>query len=337
MWCSVISPPVAKGVIVKVKDTQSFIEVARAIHGDRYDYSETQYLGAQEEIWIICKTHGKFRLAEAGSHYRSGKRPCGCRRCGDDSRMVSHQCECGKVVGRDDWNYVRKCCVPCSRTIRSEEERTSQCHNCGKPCYNRGYKVVHCSNTCKLQTDKKKSVLVTEPCVVCGTLVTKKRYLANPVKSTCCSNACQKQWSIVANRGPGQTANIDWVARSKKAKAKYYKKASRERFAKSEYKKWLRIASKYLVNNEQTPWERRCTSASNLLSHRMNPSSRRKAFSENTDWQKSTREAIKKINAKSKRSMKCKWTKKATAISGTLRRRRDLLNAKKLTWQPIAG
>lgn len=220
--------------------------------------------------------------------------------------------------------------------MRSKEERISQCRHCGKPCYNRGYKVVHCSNSCKIETDKKKSVLVTEPCVVCGTLVTKRRYLAKPVKATCCSNAHQKQWAMVANRGPGNPGCVDWIARSKKAKDRYRKKASRERFDKSEYKKWLQVARNRLVNNEH-PWKRRCASASSMLSNRMNPSSRRRLFSKNIDWKKACSEVMKRINAKTKRSMECDWNKKATVIAGTLRRRRDLRNARKNTLQHTEG
>ena len=38
----------------------SFIEKARAIHGDKYDYSKTVYAHSQERVIITCKEHGAF-------------------------------------------------------------------------------------------------------------------------------------------------------------------------------------------------------------------------------------------------------------------------------------
>ncbi len=37
-----------------------FIEKARKIHGDKYDYSQIDYKTAQTKIKIICKEHGEF-------------------------------------------------------------------------------------------------------------------------------------------------------------------------------------------------------------------------------------------------------------------------------------
>ena len=44
----------------KRKDTNEFIERAREVHGDRYDYSKTVYKGVLNPITIICKKHGEF-------------------------------------------------------------------------------------------------------------------------------------------------------------------------------------------------------------------------------------------------------------------------------------
>ncbi len=42
------------------KTTEQFIEEAKVIHGDRYDYSQTNYINNHEKVHIICKTHGGF-------------------------------------------------------------------------------------------------------------------------------------------------------------------------------------------------------------------------------------------------------------------------------------
>jgi len=44
----------------KIYDTESFIKKAKEVHGDLYDYSETVYTKAHDNLIIICKEHGKF-------------------------------------------------------------------------------------------------------------------------------------------------------------------------------------------------------------------------------------------------------------------------------------
>ena len=46
--------------INKTKSTEDFIEEARAIHGNKYDYSKVKYNGAHEKVCIICPEHGEF-------------------------------------------------------------------------------------------------------------------------------------------------------------------------------------------------------------------------------------------------------------------------------------
>lgn len=56
--------------------TEGFITKARAIHGDRYDYSEVKYYRANEKVKIICPIHGAF-WQRPTSHY-DGR---GCAKC----------------------------------------------------------------------------------------------------------------------------------------------------------------------------------------------------------------------------------------------------------------
>jgi len=62
----------------KQSNTKEFIEKARAMHGDVYDYSRTVYSRAIDKVDIICKKHGPFNQ-RADSHL-SGQ---GCRSCPD--------------------------------------------------------------------------------------------------------------------------------------------------------------------------------------------------------------------------------------------------------------
>ena len=41
-------------------NTLSFIEKAREIHGDKYDYSQVEYAGNEHRVTIVCPVHGSY-------------------------------------------------------------------------------------------------------------------------------------------------------------------------------------------------------------------------------------------------------------------------------------
>jgi hypothetical protein len=60
-----------------VYTTDEFIEEAKKIHGDRFDYSKVDYKSATEPIIIICGVHGEF-LQTPSDHKNQGS---GCKKC----------------------------------------------------------------------------------------------------------------------------------------------------------------------------------------------------------------------------------------------------------------
>lgn len=40
--------------------TDEFIEKSRLVHGDKYDYSKTEYESSRKKVCVICKEHGEF-------------------------------------------------------------------------------------------------------------------------------------------------------------------------------------------------------------------------------------------------------------------------------------
>lgn len=68
--------------IGKVGSNDFFISRCLGVHGDRYDYSMVEYVGADASVCIICKKHGAFSQ-RAVSHMR-GK---GCPKCGIEDRV----------------------------------------------------------------------------------------------------------------------------------------------------------------------------------------------------------------------------------------------------------
>ena len=60
-------------------DTETFIQAARAVHGDSFDYSEAVYRGSKRKLKIICRVpgHGPFFIKP--NHHLSGTP--GCQEC----------------------------------------------------------------------------------------------------------------------------------------------------------------------------------------------------------------------------------------------------------------
>lgn len=58
---------------------ENFIKKAKAIHGEDYDYSKSQYTNAKDKIEIICKQHGSF-FQIVNNHLRGH----GCKKCGEE-------------------------------------------------------------------------------------------------------------------------------------------------------------------------------------------------------------------------------------------------------------
>ena len=58
------------------KPLEQFIEEAKKIHGNKYDYSKVQYKNNKEKVEIICPVHGSFW--QTVKHHLNG---CGCPMC----------------------------------------------------------------------------------------------------------------------------------------------------------------------------------------------------------------------------------------------------------------
>jgi protein-arginine kinase activator protein McsA len=56
--------------------TEEFIEKAKQIHGEKYDYSKVEYVNANTKVYVICPIHGEFWVTPA-NHLRER----GCSQC----------------------------------------------------------------------------------------------------------------------------------------------------------------------------------------------------------------------------------------------------------------
>jgi hypothetical protein len=65
------------------KTNEDFILDCIKIHGDRYDYSNTEYKGNLEFVNILCKKHGEFK--QKASKHLQGQN---CKKCASEENMV---------------------------------------------------------------------------------------------------------------------------------------------------------------------------------------------------------------------------------------------------------
>lgn len=93
----------------KVKlTTEQFIDKAREVHGDRYDYSKTNYVNLRTPVVIICREHGEFEQIPRNHIY--GK--ANCFKCGKEAMGLSKRrplpdiLETFKRIHGDKYEYV---------------------------------------------------------------------------------------------------------------------------------------------------------------------------------------------------------------------------------------
>ena len=72
-------------------NTEYFIKRAVEIHGNRYDYSKTNYIGSEQRVCITCKEHGDFYQI-ASNHLCGANCPeCSKKESSDKLRMSTHE------------------------------------------------------------------------------------------------------------------------------------------------------------------------------------------------------------------------------------------------------
>lgn len=64
--------------------TEDFVNKAKAIHGDIYNYSKVDYTRSHDKVVVICKIHKDFKIT--ANNHLNGK---GCPKCGEIRRRKS--------------------------------------------------------------------------------------------------------------------------------------------------------------------------------------------------------------------------------------------------------
>jgi len=121
---------------VPYRDTASFIKRAKEVHGDQYDYSNTEYIKTMEKVTITCKIHGPFQQL-ANSHL-NGR---GCRQCANNQRKTTELfIKQAQIVHCDRYDYscveyvsaANRVIIICRK--HGAFEQKPSCHLSGQGC-----------------------------------------------------------------------------------------------------------------------------------------------------------------------------------------------------------
>lgn len=80
------------------KDTPHFINNAKKVHGDKYDYSRVKYKTLKTKVEIICRKHGSFW--QTPNNHITGN---GCPQCGLDDKQKT-KAELNREFESNKWN-----------------------------------------------------------------------------------------------------------------------------------------------------------------------------------------------------------------------------------------
>lgn len=85
------------------KNTDEFIKEAKAVWGDKYDYSKTEYINSNSNITIICPVHGEYTQI-ARSHLLYG-----CKKCYWDKQKLTQESFINKCkkIHHDEYDYSK--------------------------------------------------------------------------------------------------------------------------------------------------------------------------------------------------------------------------------------
>mgnify|MGYP000671014435 CR=1 FL=1 len=138
--------------MVYQKTLEDFIQKARLVHGERYDYSKSVYKTANDKILITCKKHGDFSQTACAHTGGAGCNKCAIERqsARQKNKPVRQSITAEQFISRsklkhgDKYDYSRvsfkgmheKVCILCPRhgefwcTPRNHASRGFDCRAC---------------------------------------------------------------------------------------------------------------------------------------------------------------------------------------------------------------
>jgi hypothetical protein len=85
------------------KTTEEFINDAKNIHGDKYNYSKVNYINNKTKVTIICPIHGEFNILPTNL-----LRGQGCGQCSHSRKITQEEfIQRARTVHGDKYNYSK--------------------------------------------------------------------------------------------------------------------------------------------------------------------------------------------------------------------------------------
>lgn len=127
---------IEKNINGRRKTKEWFIEKARKVHGDRYDYSKVEYINNHTKVCIICPEHGEF-WQRPMDHFNG----LACSICGGSNRktnedFIINACE----IHKDKYDYSKTVYVNAKTPVliicpeHGEFQQTPDIHLRGSGC-----------------------------------------------------------------------------------------------------------------------------------------------------------------------------------------------------------
>ena len=119
------------------KTKENFILDAKAVHGDKYDYSKVEYINSRTKVCIICPEHGEFWQCPC-DHINQKQ---GCPKCSKNLKDTTETfVEKAKKIHGDEYDYSKvqyensrtKVCIVCHK--HGKFWQVPYAHLCGKGC-----------------------------------------------------------------------------------------------------------------------------------------------------------------------------------------------------------
>ena len=142
--------------------TEEFVEKARNVHGGRYCYERSVYVGSQKKVTITCQEHGGFEQTP-NSHLLG----VGCRKCAGNHRYTTEEfVEKARGIHREKYSYDKvnyaktnkKVVITCPE--HGDFEQTPGHHLQGHGCVECGFEAVAVLNTLTIEEFLHKARLV---------------------------------------------------------------------------------------------------------------------------------------------------------------------------------
>ena len=87
----------------KKNNTNEFIIQAKKVHGNRYNYSKTEYINNKTPVCIICPVHGEF-WQKPNDHLNGH----GCNKCGGTKKLTTEEfIKKSKEIHGDKYDYSK--------------------------------------------------------------------------------------------------------------------------------------------------------------------------------------------------------------------------------------